>query len=126
MIFSFVIRFDLTQAIAIAEIFDASDNIDALAKVREECAEFGLFSILSYFSREKYVSPSGTNFAPYIRSQEDEWTFLDLCSYEEQCIRLPLSQCLSDVFAALNLGRVLQRSRSISVVRLNGEEAIKN
>lgn len=60
---------------------------------------------MSYLNK-KYVSVTGTDFTPYINTEEDARKFEEMNECEKRC-NAPLKECIEDVVKALNMGREL-------------------
>ena len=60
---------------------------------------------MSYLDK-KYISFTGTDFTPYVNTEEDAKKFEELNECEKRCDR-PVKECIDDVVKALNLGRDL-------------------
>lgn len=85
----------------------ASSRRDAVLKV---CLKFPapVYTILGYFSKDPYISPSGNDYSKRIDSPAKEEIFLRLCLHECRCLdRSPL-ECIDDIQAVLNLDRDLK------------------
>jgi hypothetical protein len=104
--YDFCLRNLASEAEFYAEI-KAPSRREAVAKVWLKFPA-PVYTVLGYFSRDKYISPSGNNYKRYIDSPAKEGIFVKLCLHESRCLdRSPL-QCIAEIQAVLNLDRDLK------------------
>ena len=53
---------------------------------------------------KQYISPVGSDFTEFIKTDEDLEKFNQLCAAQIRTIDVPLKECLGDVVLALKLG----------------------